>query len=137
MQISGFDYELPSELIAQEPLEERDASRMLVVNRRERRWVDSEFRELSNYLRPGDVLVLNNTRVFPARLIGRRETTGGRVEVLLVRQLEPAFKAMMHSMEFWMRSVRPRYPRISSAQVVQHRKIVNVTRRFMRAAVAP
>ena len=89
MQISEFDYELPSELIAQEPLEERDASRMLVVNRRERRWVDSEFRELSNYLRPGDVLVLNNTRVFPARLIGRRETTGGRVEVLLVRQLEP------------------------------------------------
>lgn len=89
MQISEFDYELPPELIAQHPLKQRDASRMLVVDRRGNNWVDAEFPVLADYLRPNDVLVLNNTRVFPARLIGRRDPTGGRVEVLLVRQLEP------------------------------------------------
>src|SRR5882724_12064044 len=89
MRLSEFDYELPAELIAQQPLERRDASRMLVLDRKKRAWVDSEFSSLSRYLQPNDVLVLNNTRVFPARLIGRRDPTGGRVEVLLVRQLEP------------------------------------------------
>jgi S-adenosylmethionine:tRNA ribosyltransferase-isomerase len=88
MRLSEFDYELPAELIAQQPLERRDASRMLVLDRKERSWIDSEFSSLSRYLQPNDVLVLNNTRVFPARLIGRRDPSGGRVEVLLVRQLE-------------------------------------------------
>lgn len=89
MHVSAFDYELPTELIAQEPLPQRDASRMLIVERAKQRWTDSHFRELPQQLESGDLLVINNTRVFPARLIGRREPSGGRVEILLVRELEP------------------------------------------------
>jgi S-adenosylmethionine:tRNA ribosyltransferase-isomerase len=89
VQISDFDYDLPEELIAQAPLAQRDASRMLVVNHREKTFHDSVFASLSDYLRPHDVLVLNNTRVFPARLIGERVPTGGSVEVLLLREVEP------------------------------------------------
>src|SRR5947209_4305141 len=86
MRISEFDYELPEELIAQHPLERRDASRMLVVNRAEGSWRDGSFSEFPSELRAGDVVVVNNTRVFPARLVGRREPTGGRAELLLVRR---------------------------------------------------
>ncbi|MEP6921868.1 MAG: tRNA preQ1(34) S-adenosylmethionine ribosyltransferase-isomerase QueA [bacterium] len=89
MQISQIDYELPDELVAQEPLEQRDASRMLVLDRAKKGWTDSSFRQLPDYIRPDDVLVINNTRVFPARLIGQRDPSLGRVEVLLVRELEP------------------------------------------------
>ncbi|MGI8917915.1 MAG: tRNA preQ1(34) S-adenosylmethionine ribosyltransferase-isomerase QueA [Pyrinomonadaceae bacterium] len=89
MHVSAFDYELPTELIAQEALPQRDASRMLKVDRAKQSWTDSRFRELPQQLEPGDLLVINNTRVFPARLIGRRAPSGGRVEILLVRELEP------------------------------------------------
>lgn len=85
MQISEFDYELPDELIAQHPLARRDASRMLVVERDSRLWRDGSFAELPFELKAGDTVVINNTRVFPARLVGRREPTGGRVELLLIR----------------------------------------------------
>jgi len=78
MQISEFDYELPAELIAQQPLEQREASRMLVLDRQTRSWSDSEFTALSDYLRPTDVLVLNNTCVFPARLLGGEIRRGAR-----------------------------------------------------------
>ena len=88
MHVSAFDYELPTELIAQTPLPQRDASRMLILDRAKQRWTDSYFRELPRQLESGDLLVINNTRVFPARLIGRREPSGGRVEILLVRELE-------------------------------------------------
>src|SRR5215216_7581064 len=88
MRISDFDYELPEGLIAQHPLERRDASRMLVVSRAEGCWRDGSFAELPAELRGGDAVVVNNTRVFPARLVGRREPTGGRVELLLVRRRE-------------------------------------------------
>jgi S-adenosylmethionine:tRNA ribosyltransferase-isomerase len=88
MFISDFDYELPEELIAQHPAERRDASRMLVLSREGGDWRDSSFSELPSELREGDVLVVNNTRVFPARLEGRREPSGGRVELLLVRRLK-------------------------------------------------
>ncbi len=90
MLISDFDFELPDELIAQHPLGRRDASRMLVVSRAEGRWRDGSFAEFSSEMREGDTLVVNNTRVFPARLVGRREPTGGRVELLLVRRREDA-----------------------------------------------
>ncbi len=90
MRLSNFDYELPDELIAQQPLEHRDASRMLVLDRATQTQQDSRFELLPEYVRAGDVVVVNNTRVFPARLIGRREPSGGRVEVLLVREVEPA-----------------------------------------------
>ncbi len=88
MTISEFDYELPEELIAQHPLERRDASRMLFVSRAEGSWRDGSFAEFPSELREGDAVVVNNTRVFPARLVGRRELTGGRVELLLVRRRE-------------------------------------------------
>ena len=96
MPLSDFDYELPEELIAQQPLEQRDASRMLLLDRARETYQDSKFDCLPDYVRPGDVVVVNNTRVFPARLFGRREPTGGRVEVLLVREVEPAvWEALM------------------------------------------
>lgn len=88
MLISDFDYELPEELIAQHPPGRRDASRMLVLSRAEARWRDGSFSEFPSELHEGDCVVVNNTRVFPARLVGRREPTGGRVEVLLVRRRE-------------------------------------------------
>jgi S-adenosylmethionine:tRNA ribosyltransferase-isomerase len=98
MHLSDFDYELPGELIAQKPLEQRDASRMLILDREAQTCKDSQFELLPDYLRAGDVVVVNNTRVFPARLIGQREPSGGRVEVLLVREIEQAI---------WLALVRP------------------------------
>ena len=89
MLISEFDYPLPEELIAQEPLAERDASRLLVLDRARSSWRDSSFSELPAELREGDHLVVNNTRVFPARLVGRREPSGGRVELFLLAEREP------------------------------------------------
>ena len=90
MHISEFDYELPEELIAQQPLPQRDASRMLVVDRENKAWADTHFSSLPDYVRENDVLVINNTRVFPARLVGQRDPSGGRVEVLLVRERGPS-----------------------------------------------
>lgn len=86
MRIADFDYELPDELIAQEPLAERAASRMLVVDRSSDSIADHRFFELGDFLHGGDTLVLNNTRVFPARLFGESDT-GARVEIFLVRDL--------------------------------------------------
>src|SRR5215468_7385339 len=91
MRVSEFDYELPEELIAQEPLAERDRSRMLIVDHAGQLWRDSSFAEFSAFLNVGDVIVLNNTRVFPARLIGHRMMNGRRgamVEALLVQRIE-------------------------------------------------
>ena len=87
IDIADFDYELPADLIAQKPLEERDASRMLVLNREEQSWSDSSFKDFARYVGPNDVVVLNNSRVIPARLSGNRET-GGQVEIFLVRESE-------------------------------------------------
>ncbi|MCY7376521.1 MAG: tRNA preQ1(34) S-adenosylmethionine ribosyltransferase-isomerase QueA [Pyrinomonadaceae bacterium] len=87
MLISEFDYELPDELIAQNPLEKREESKMLVVNRREKNLRDERFYNLPQFLKNGDVLVLNNTKVFPARLVGASET-GAKVELFLVREIE-------------------------------------------------
>lgn len=89
MRVSDFDYDLPAELIAQHPLDERDASRMLIVDRAAQSWRDSTFSSLPDWVRPNDVLVLNNTRVFPARLVGERAPSGGAVELLLLREIEP------------------------------------------------
>jgi S-adenosylmethionine:tRNA ribosyltransferase-isomerase len=91
MRVSEFDYELPDKLIAQEPLVERDRSRMLVVDRGGKSWRDSHFSAFPSLLKEGDVVVLNNTLVFPARLIGRRvvnNAPGAAVEALLVRRIE-------------------------------------------------
>ncbi len=84
MKTSDFYYDLPQELIAQTPLQQRDASRLLCVNRKTGEREHRHFSDLPQYLRPGDTLVLNNSRVLPARLLGCRPT-GGAVEVLLLR----------------------------------------------------
>ncbi len=89
MLISDFDYELPEELIAQHPLVRRDASRMLVLNRSALSFRDGSFAEFPAHIGANDVVVVNNTRVFPARLFGRREPSGGRVELFLIREKEP------------------------------------------------
>lgn len=85
---SDFYFELPPELIAQDPLEDRSASRLLVLDRASGRTEHHIFREITDYLRPGDCLVLNNTKVLPARLMGVREDTGAAVEVLLLKRRE-------------------------------------------------
>ncbi len=87
MQTSAFDFELPDDLIAQHPVEPRDQSRLMVVRREAGRLEHRSFAELPDLLDPGDVLVRNNTRVVAARLIGRREATGGKWEGLFLRAL--------------------------------------------------
>ena len=90
LRVSDFDYELPDGLIAQQPMEPRDHSRLMVVDRTTGSIAHRLFYELPEYLRLGDVLLLNETRVVPARLRGRKESGGGRVELLLIRQLDAA-----------------------------------------------
>ncbi len=87
MDIGLFDYDLPPELIAQEPAERRDGSRMMIVARAEHSFRDGRFPEIVELLRPRDCLVLNDTKVIPARLIGRRLPSGGKAELLLLRRL--------------------------------------------------
>ena len=116
MDLAEFDYHLPEELIAQEPLADRAAARMLVLHRREGRWEDRQFREFPSFLGAGDCLVLNDSRVFPARLFGHREGVralpvgkhnpkrheflSGEVEVFLLRALQPGGRE-------WEALVRP------------------------------
>ncbi len=89
MKTSDFDYHLPSELIAQTPIEPRDRSRLMVLCRSDGSIEHRRFFEIEEFLHEGDVLVFNDSRVLPARLIGRKEGTGGKVEVLLLRRLSP------------------------------------------------
>ena len=89
MRTSDFDYHLPPHLIAQTPVEPRDSSRLLVLHRDTGQMEHRRFYELVDLLREGDVLVFNDSRVVPARLEGRREGSGGKVEVLLLLRLEP------------------------------------------------
>ena len=86
METSQFDYDLPQKLIAQTPVEPRDASRLMVVHRSTGQIEHRTFRDVTEYLHPGDLLILNETRVIPARLFGRKAKTGGQVELLLLRR---------------------------------------------------
>lgn len=88
MKTSDFDYELPEELIAQTPIEPRDHSRMLVYSRADKSVEHLHFYDLPRFLRKGDVLVVNETKVIPARLLGEKEGTGVPVEILLLKRLE-------------------------------------------------
>src|SRR5882762_6861806 len=114
MRLADFSYELPTERIAQRPLEQRDSSRMLILNRGTHDWEDSSFRSLPTRLRGDELIVVNNARVIPARLFGRRagiraekpgsnhrvvrEFLSSEIEVLLTRQVSP---------EEWEALVRP------------------------------
>ena len=88
MLLSDFDYELPEELIAQTPIEPRDASRLMVIDPVKQSIKHRRFFELREFLSPGDTLIFNDTRVIPARLIGKKELTGARIEVFLLRRIE-------------------------------------------------
>ncbi len=87
MKLSRFNFELPEELLAEYPAANRDESRLMVLNRKEKTIEHKMFKDLKDYFREDDVLVLNNTKVFPARLFGNKEKTGARIEVFLLREL--------------------------------------------------
>ncbi len=87
MKLSEFDYHLPEELIAQTPLQKRDTSRLMVLDRKNQTIEDKHFYDILDYLHEGDILVRNNTKVIPARLYGTKEETNGHVEVLLLKDL--------------------------------------------------
>ena len=98
MNVKDFDYELPEELIAQDPLEDRSASRLMVLDKHTGQIRHHRFYEIPQYLKPGDCLVLNNTKVIPARLYGVKEGTGAQIEILLLKRIEK---------DLWETLVRP------------------------------
>jgi S-adenosylmethionine:tRNA ribosyltransferase-isomerase len=87
VNVNQFDYHLPPELIAQTPLEPRHASRLMVVNRQTGQITHRQFTDLVDLLHPGDILIANDSRVIPARLVGHK-TSGGKVEILLLKQID-------------------------------------------------
>ena len=91
MNTADFDFHLPEELIAQTPLEKRDSSRLLIVDRKTGQFSDQHFDNIIDQLEPGDALVMNNTRVLPARLYGTKPETGGHVELLLLKNTQGDF----------------------------------------------
>ncbi len=97
MKVTDFDYELPEELIAQTPIKKRDESRLMILNRKNQTIEHKIFRDIIDYLKPGDVLVRNNTKVIPARIYGKKET-GANVEFLLLNNIEK---------DIWETIVRP------------------------------
>ena len=92
MKLSHFNFELPDELLAEYPSENRDEARLMVLNRKEQTIEHKQFKDILEYFEPEDVMVLNNTKVFPARLYGNKEKTGARIEVFLLRELNPETK---------------------------------------------
>ena len=87
MKLSAFDFELPEELLAEYPAEHRDESRLMVLNRKEQTIEHKRFKDLIDYFDDGDLMLLNNTKVFPARMYGNKEKTGAKIEVFLLREL--------------------------------------------------
>ena len=106
MRTDDFDYALPDELIAQEPAAERDRCRLLVMDRATGAVEDRIFRDIADYLRPGDLLVANETRVMPARLLGAKRGTGGAAEVFLLRECAGP-EPRTNCVAFWEVLVRP------------------------------
>jgi S-adenosylmethionine:tRNA ribosyltransferase-isomerase len=143
MFVSEFDYDLPEKLIAQEPSAQRDRSRLLVVERASGTLIDSVFDQLPGFLAAGDMVVLNNTRVFPARLIGRRLRTtvrgeliaGGRVEIFLIRQIEPlVWEALVRPGKSMLKGARVEFARGKlTAEVIEWRELGRRLVRFEAA----
>src|SRR5271157_1432173 len=151
MDLTRFDYALPEELIAQQPLADRAASRMLVVYRREGRWEDRAFREFPEFLGEGDRLVLNDSRVFPARLFGhragvralpvgknnpkRREFLSGEVEVFLLRPVSADgrdWEALVRPGRKMRKGERVRFAGGLEAEIVSHGEFGERVIRFAR-----
>ncbi|HNW55637.1 MAG TPA: tRNA preQ1(34) S-adenosylmethionine ribosyltransferase-isomerase QueA [bacterium] len=87
MNLNDFDYQLPTELIAQAPVEPRDEARLMVVNRSKHTWQNNVFKDLPKFLKPDDILLVNNSKVLPARLFGTKAMSGGKIEILLEHQI--------------------------------------------------
>ena len=97
MKVSDFNYELPKELIAQVPIKNRDQSRLMVLDRENKTIEDKHFKDILDYLKPGDCLVRNNTKVIPARLYGIKEHTGANIEFLLLKRIDgDIWEVMVH-----------------------------------------
>ena len=92
MKLSNYNFDLPSELLAEYPVENRDESRLMVLNRANRTIEHKMFKDVIDYFDEGDVFVTNNTKDFPARLFGNKEKTGARIEVFLLRELNPEIR---------------------------------------------
>ena len=113
MKVEYFDYELPEELIAQHPAEKRDESRLLVYHRQSGMIEHRVFKDITDYLQPGDCLVINDTRVIPARLLGKRADSGGKIEFVLLNRIQD---------DIWNVLVKPgRRARIGSIFVFEDR----------------
>lgn len=113
MKLSDFDYHLPKNLIAQKPIFPRDHSRLLVLKRKAGKIFHHRFFEIGKILKKGDVLVLSNTKVFPARLFGKK-STGGKVEILLLKEKEK---------RIWECLVKTRKPKIGAKILFSHRRV--------------
>jgi S-adenosylmethionine:tRNA ribosyltransferase-isomerase len=129
VNVSDFDFDLPEELIAQHPPAERGGSRLIVFDRATKRLEHTTFDRLPSHLSPGDLLVLNDTRVFPARLLGHRVPSGGAVECLLIRRLEVGSSAVGNSerSEVWEALMHPGQKLKPGAQVLFERHGVSLT----------
>jgi len=153
VQLSDFDYHLPQNLIAQEPLPDRAASRMLVLHRGEQRWEDRLFRELPAFLAPGDCLVLNDSKVFPCRLFGhragvhslpvgkrnpkRRENLRGTVEVFLLRPVsadDKEWEALVRPGRKMRTGERVRFDGALEAEITSRGEFGERTLRFLTEA---
>lgn len=109
MKVADFNYHLPEELIAQVPIKNRDASRLMVLDRKKKNIEHKIFKDILDYLEPGDCLVRNNTKVIPARIYGIKEETGVAVEFLLLNRIEGKRKNEKgKNEEIWEVMVRPR-----------------------------
>ena len=125
MRLSDFDFALPDHLIAQQPPAERGASRLLVVDRKSGTWTDRAIADLPELLDPSDLLVVNNSRVVPARLLGFREPSGGQVECLLLRQIDDErWDVLMHPGQKMKPGTRARFgeapDRLDAEVLAQH-----------------
>ena len=107
LMVADYEFELPEHLIAQQPIEPRDHSRLLVVDRESGRIEHKQFYELGAVLTEGDVLVVNETRVIPARLLGTKRDGGGRVEILLIRPVAGTGEGVEANERMWTAMVRP------------------------------
>ena len=95
MKTDDFDYELNENLIAQTPIKNRDESRLMLVDKNNGFYKHEHFKNIINYLSPGDVLVLNNTRVIPARIIGEKEETGAVIELLILKNSNDVYECLV------------------------------------------
>jgi len=124
MKLSSFDYNLPPELIAKSPVEKRDSSRLMVLHRDDGHIEHRRFSDIVEYLKPSDILVVNNTKVIPARLIGHKKQTGGEVEILLLRhESENLWNCLVRPGRRLMPGARVEFKDgLMEAEIVEHRE---------------